>query len=86
MDTHTQPQPASHEKFLRSHSNLKLRINYHSINKCYMIHKQHLIHILLYATTNLIASTTTILNSSEISDIKEEICFIKRSTLPSFPV
>lgn len=36
--------------------------------------------------TNLIASTTTILNSSEISDMKDEICFIRRSTLLSLPV
>lgn len=33
-----------------------------------------------------IASTTTILNSSAISDIKLVICFIKRSTLASLPV
>ena len=32
------------------------------------------------------ASTTTILNSSEISDIKFEICFINRSTELSDPV
>jgi hypothetical protein len=32
------------------------------------------------------ASTTTILNSSAISDMKFVICFIKRSTLDSFPV
>jgi hypothetical protein len=36
--------------------------------------------------TYLIASTTTILNSSEISDIKEEICFMSRSMLDSLPV
>ena len=34
----------------------------------------------------LIASTIVILNSSVISDINVDICFIKRSTLPSFPV
>ena len=32
------------------------------------------------------ASTTTILNSSEISDMKEDICFINLSTLLSLPV
>ena len=32
------------------------------------------------------ALTTTILNSSPISPMKEEICFISRSTLPSLPV
>ena len=31
-------------------------------------------------------STTTILNSSEISDMNVEICFMRRSTLDSFPV
>uniref|UniRef100_A0A0A9ESU3 Uncharacterized protein n=1 Tax=Arundo donax TaxID=35708 RepID=A0A0A9ESU3_ARUDO len=35
---------------------------------------------------DLIASTTTILNSSAMSDIKLVICFIKRSTLDSLPV
>lgn len=30
--------------------------------------------------------TTTILNSSAISFIKDEICFIRRSTEPSEPV
>jgi asparagine N-glycosylation enzyme membrane subunit Stt3 len=35
---------------------------------------------------DLIASTTTILNSSAISDMKFVICFIRRSTLDSFPV
>ena len=35
---------------------------------------------------DLIACTTTILNSSEISDMNEEICFINRSTLLSLPV
>ena len=30
--------------------------------------------------------TTTILNSSEISDMKVEICFMSRSTEDSFPV
>uniref|UniRef100_A0A2P2MU96 Uncharacterized protein MANES_15G164100 n=1 Tax=Rhizophora mucronata TaxID=61149 RepID=A0A2P2MU96_RHIMU len=35
---------------------------------------------------DLMASTTTILNSSAMSDIKFVICFIKRSTLDSFPV
>ena len=38
------------------------------------------------AVTYLMAWTTTILNSSEISDMKEEICFMRRSTLLSFPV
>jgi len=32
------------------------------------------------------ASTTTILNSSEISDMNVEICFIKRSMLFSLPI
>ena len=32
------------------------------------------------------ASTTTILNSSEISDMKDDICFIRRSMLLSLPV
>jgi len=32
------------------------------------------------------ASTTTTLNSSEISDMKPSICFIKRSTDASVPV
>ena len=32
------------------------------------------------------ASTTTILNSSDISDMNEEICFISRSMLLSLPV
>ena len=35
---------------------------------------------------DLIACTTTILNSSEISDMKVEICFIRRSTEVSLPV
>lgn len=34
----------------------------------------------------LMASTTTILNSSDISDMKEAICFMSRSTLLSEPV
>lgn len=34
----------------------------------------------------LIASTMVTLNSSEISDMKVDICFINRSTLDSFPV
>ena len=34
----------------------------------------------------LIASTIVILNSSVISAIKLDICFISRSTLPSLPV
>lgn len=34
----------------------------------------------------LMAWTTTTLNSSEISDMKEEICFIRRSMLLSLPV
>jgi len=33
-----------------------------------------------------IASTTTILNSSVMSAMKEEICFMSRSTDASFPV
>jgi len=37
-------------------------------------------------TTDLIACTTTTLNSSGISDINEVICFIRRSTLLSLPV
>ena len=41
---------------------------------------------LINLKANLIASTTTILNSSEISDMKDEICFIRRSTLLSLPV
>lgn len=48
-------------------------------------------HRALYFSGNfkhndLMASTTTILNSSAISDMKLVICFIKRSTLDSFPV
>jgi hypothetical protein len=34
----------------------------------------------------LIASTMVTLNSSEISDMKVDICFINRSTLDSLPV
>ena len=33
-----------------------------------------------------IASTIVILNSSVMSDMNVDICFIRRSTLPSFPV
>ena len=44
------------------------------------------VHTIMKKYSYLIASTTTILNSSEISDINDEICFISLSTLLSFPV
>lgn len=56
-----------------------------------LIEQQHhknqrpIISMILYDTWRM-AFTTTILNSSAISFMKEEICFISRSTEPSDPV
>jgi hypothetical protein len=38
-----------------------------------------------FTHSSLIAFTTTILNSSPISVMKEDICFIRRSIEPSLP-
>jgi hypothetical protein len=87
-------------KFILNNSRAQANNLYHSLRKKgYAIYKiwgdedyliQHTYRDLYFNGNfwhnDLIASTTTILNSSAISDMKFVICFIRRSTLDSFPV